>query len=221
MADINQTGEVNVPDDAVIDKITTDFNAMFSKKKKKAKAKPAPTADGQNGDKENENKLSAFDYTYTDLLQRVFTIMREKNPNIVAGERKRFVMRPPQVAKVGTKKTSFMNFAEICKLLHRPERHLQQYLLAELGASGSLDGNKALVIKGKFQQKHIENVLVNYIKEYVTCHTCKSPDTCLQKEDRLFFLQCESCGARCSVTSIKTGFQAQVAKRAAARAKVA
>ena len=26
---------------------------------------------------------------------------------------------------------------------------------------------------GRFQQKHIENVLRRYIKEYVTCHTCR------------------------------------------------
>jgi Domain found in IF2B/IF5 len=53
----------------------------------------------------------------------------------------------------------------------------------------------------------MENVLRRYVKEYVTCHTCRSPDTILQKETRLFFLQCETCGSRCSVASIKSGFQ--------------
>jgi translation initiation factor 2 subunit 2 len=37
------------------------------------------------------------DYTYDELLQRVFNIMRDKNPEMVAGEKKKFVMRPPQV----------------------------------------------------------------------------------------------------------------------------
>ncbi|VEN59434.1 unnamed protein product [Callosobruchus maculatus] len=60
-----------------------------------------------------------------------------------------------------------------------------------------------------------------YIKEYVTCHTCRSPDTILQKDTRLFFLQCETCGSRCSVASIKSGFQAVTSKRAAIRAKTA
>lgn len=49
--------------------------------------------------------------------------------------------------------------------------------------------------------------LNRYIKEYVTCHTCRSPETVLQKDTRLFFLQCDSCGSRCSVASIKSGFQ--------------
>jgi len=55
------------------------------------------------------------DYTYDELLARVFTIMREKNPEMVAGEKKKFTMRPPQVVRIGTKKTSFANFSEICK----------------------------------------------------------------------------------------------------------
>ncbi|KAJ1124850.1 hypothetical protein NDU88_003298 [Pleurodeles waltl] len=56
-------------------------------------------------------------------------------------------------------------------------------------------------------------------KEYVTCHTCRSPDTILQKDTRLYFLQCETCHSRCSVASIKTGFQAVTGKRAQLRAK--
>ncbi|CAG6021213.1 unnamed protein product [Menidia menidia] len=159
------------------------------------------------------------DYTYDELLNRVFNIMREKNPDMVAGEKRKFVMKPPQVVRVGTKKTSFVNFTDICKLLHRQPKHLLAFLLAELGTSGSIDGNNQLVIKGRFQQKQIENVLRRYIKEYVTCHTCRSPETILQKDTRLYFLQCETCHSRCSVASIKTGFQAVTGKRAQLRAK--
>ena len=51
-------------------------------------------------------------------------------------------------------------------------------------------------------------------EEYVTCHTCRSRETILHKETRLFFLQCETCGSKCSVQSIKSGFQAVTTKRA-------
>ena len=70
-----------------------------------------------------------------------------------------------------------------------------------------LTTTKLDLITGRFQQKHIENVLRRYIKEYVTCHTCRSPDTILNKETRLFFLQCMTCHSSCSVQTIKTGFQ--------------
>lgn len=55
------------------------------------------------------------DYEYKELLQRVFAFIKEKNPDIISGEKKRLVMRPPQVLRVGTKKTSFANFLDICK----------------------------------------------------------------------------------------------------------
>ena len=68
------------------------------------------------------------------------------------------------------------------------------------------------MIKGRFQQKQIENVLrryigmsfdilptmpklINYLVEYVTCKTCRSPDTDLSKGDnRLWYVTCGSCG---------------------------
>lgn len=99
------------------------------------------------------------DYTYDELLSRVFEIILDKNPDMAAGRKPKFVMRPPQVLRVGTKKTSFANFTDICKTLHRQPKHLLDFLLAELGTSGSMDGNQQLIIKGRFQPKQIENVL--------------------------------------------------------------
>ncbi|XP_059161897.1 eukaryotic translation initiation factor 2 subunit 2-like [Physella acuta] len=204
----------------------------FTKKKKKKK-KPVNIDGGAEDGQDDEEQIgddsgshtawvgSDRDYTYDELLTRFFDKMREKNPDMIAGEKKKFVMRPPQVLRVGTRKTSFANFADICRLLHRQPKHVLAFLLAELGTSGSVDGNNQLIIRGKYTQKQIENVLRRYIKEYVTCHTCRSRDTLLQKDTRLFFLQCETCGSRCSVASIKTGFQAVTGKRAAIRAKTA
>ncbi|KAJ4449809.1 Eukaryotic translation initiation factor 2 subunit 2, partial [Periplaneta americana] len=218
-----------------------DLDMDFSKTKKKKKTKKkdldefiAEDEKKKAEDKENvEDSQTAWfgqdrDYTYDELLTRVFDIMRDKNPDMVAGKKQKFVMRPPQVVRIGTKKTSlqtsqkyarrkspttlydlinYCHHITIISLLHRQPKHLLDFLLAELGTSGSVDGNNQLIIKGRFQQKQIENVLRRYIKEYVTCHTCRSPDTILQKDTRLFFLQCETCGSRCSVASIKSGFQ--------------
>jgi len=198
---------------------------MKKKKKKKVMITDDLTESEELGeDKENNSGSTGLiesdrDYTYEELLKRVFDIMREKNPEMMAGEKKTFRMKPPRVQRVGAKKTAFSNFKDICKSLRRSPDHLLSYLFAELGTSGSIDGNDALIIKGKFQEKQIMNVLRGYIIEYVTCHTCKSKETSLQKETRLYFLQCETCGSRCSVQSIKSGFQAVTGKRAAIRAK--
>merc|ERR1740127_324899 len=102
-------------------------------------------------------------------------------------------MKPPQVIRLGSKKSGFVNFIDICKIMHRQHNHVLAYLLSELGTSGQLDGTKTLVLKGRYQQKQMESVLRRYIREYVTCHTCKSPDTILAKENRVTFMTCETC----------------------------
>uniref|UniRef100_A0A2K5QJZ7 Eukaryotic translation initiation factor 2 subunit 2 n=1 Tax=Cebus imitator TaxID=2715852 RepID=A0A2K5QJZ7_CEBIM len=194
-----------------------DLDVMLGNKKKKKKNVKFPDEDEILEKDETGPAWAGSErgYTYEELLNRV----RENNPDMVAGEKRKFVKKPSQVVRAGTKKTSFVNFTDTCKLLHRQPKHLPAFLLAELGTSGSIDGNNQLVIKGRFQQKQIENVLRRYIKEYVTCHTCRSPDTILQKDTRLYFLQCETCHSRCSVASIKTGFLAVTGKRAQLRAK--
>jgi len=53
----------------------------------------------------------------------------------------------------------------------------------------------------------------------VTCHTCKSPETRLEKSQRLTFLVCSVCGSSRTVDAVKRGFEAQTAKRRLARAK--
>lgn len=217
------------------DKEEIDLDIDFSMAKKKPKSKKKDideflsekkkdSGDLKCVETENEENRPSWagsdrDYTYEELLKRMFVIILDKNPEIASGRKPKFVMKPPQVLRVGTKKTSFANFIDIARTLHRMPKHLLDFLLAELGTSGSMDGNQQLIIKGRFQPKQIENVLRRYIKEYVTCHTCRSPETILQKDTRLFFLQCESCGSRCSVASIKSGFQAVTGKRAAIRAK--
>ncbi|ORZ23636.1 domain found in IF2B/IF5-domain-containing protein [Absidia repens] len=201
-----------------------DFGALKKKKKKKKNMAEfeAELAEQQGGDDDDNNAnddstkasseeawlKSDRDYTYDELLGRVFDILRQNNPELV-GEKKRYTIVPPSIHREGNKKTIFANVADISKRLHREPEHVIQFLFAELGTTGSVDGAQRLIIKGRFQQKQIENVLRRYIVEYVTCKTCKSPDTIMTKDNRLYFVQCESCGSTRSVTAIKTGFKAQ------------
>ena len=45
----------------------------------------------------------------------------------------------------------------------RQPDHVVAFVLAEVGSTGSIDGSGRLVIRGRFQPKHIENILRNYI----------------------------------------------------------
>lgn len=172
----------------------------------------------QTGDMDKGTGIWQHDGTkpisYDLLLSRFFSLLSQKNPDHASSGARSYKIPPPQCLREGNKKTIFANIPDICKRMKRTEEHVTQYLFAELGTNGSVDGSRRLVIKGRFQQKQIENVLRKYILEYVTCKTCRSPDTELNKgENRLYFITCNSCGSRRSVQAIKSGFTAQIGKR--------
>lgn len=100
---------------------------------------------------------------YPLLLTRFFSQLHEHNPDAASSGGKSYKIPPPQCLREGNKKTIFANIAEICKRMKRTDEHVTQFLFAELGTSGSVDGSRRLVIKGRFQQKQIENVLRRYI----------------------------------------------------------
>jgi len=199
-----------------------------------AEATTAEGASAEEGDLELGTGIWQHSATqsisYPLLLSRFFTLLHNSHPDLMSGGTKSYKIPPPQCLREGNKKTIFANIADICKRMKRTDEHVTQFLFAELGTSGSVDGSRRLVIKGRFQQKQIENVLRRYIGkyfattscrcrlimivEYVACKTCRSHDTELNKgENRLYFVTCNSCGSRRSVTAIKTGFSAQVGKR--------
>eukprot|EP00013_Stygamoeba_regulata_P029123 CAMPEP_0177655822 /NCGR_PEP_ID=MMETSP0447-20121125/15194_1 /TAXON_ID=0 /ORGANISM="Stygamoeba regulata, Strain BSH-02190019" /LENGTH=242 /DNA_ID=CAMNT_0019159811 /DNA_START=27 /DNA_END=755 /DNA_ORIENTATION=- len=183
-----------------------DEDIDFGKKKKSKK-----TAQKKEGDGESWQN-SDRDYTYEELLSRVSTLMLNNNPDLIASRRNK-VMKPPQVFREGTKKTVWANFKEICQVFNRNIDHVLAYSLAEMGTNGSLDGNSRLVIKGRFNPKQIEAVVRHYVAEYVACRNCRSLDTNLKKENRLYFIHCKACQSSRSVAAIKTGYVAQVGKR--------
>lgn len=133
-----------------------------------AAAAPAET-DEQEGDMEKGTGIWAHDETkivnYEPLLSRFFVLLTQKNPDHASSGSKSYKIPPPQCLREGNKKTIFANIADICKRMKRTEEHVTAYLFSELGTSGSVDGSRRLVIKGRFQQKQIENVLRKYISK--------------------------------------------------------
>lgn len=194
------------------------------KKKKKVRVEDEMMAEEEAGLEEREEKPETVkstglpwegtdrDYYYEELLGRVFGILRERNPELT-GEKRRTIMKPPEVMREGTKKTVFVNFMDLCKQMHRPSEHVLNYMLSELGTSGSLDGQQRLIVKGRFMPKAFEVIIRRYVNEYVLCHACKSPDTVLDREQRLYHLRCQQCGASRTVQAIKSGFVARVGRR--------
>ncbi|KAL5728451.1 hypothetical protein ACHQM5_001532 [Ranunculus cassubicifolius] len=155
----------------------------------------------------NPNYEALRDYDYEELLGMMVNRMRENNPEYASKQKTR--MSPPQVLLEGKKKTIFVNFLTLCKQMHRQPEHVMSFLLAELGTTGSIDGQQRLTIKYKLKSTMVfEGLLRRYIEQYVKCNACPSIDTLLSKEDRLYFVRCEKCGSGRTVERIESGFDA-------------
>jgi translation initiation factor 2 subunit 2 len=127
----------------------------------------AGEAELPEGDLEKGTGIWAHDATqaipYQLLVTRFFSLIQSHHPDILLSGSKSYRIPPPQCLREGNRRTIFANIADICKRMKRSDDHVMQFLFAELGTSGSVDGSRRLVIKGRFQQKQIENVLRRYI----------------------------------------------------------
>lgn len=152
-------------------------------------------------------------YFYKELLDRLFKVLGNENTGMIP--EKRLSIQPPKLGKDGSKKTIFLNFGPICSTLKRDKEHLLHYISAELGTTASIQQGGGLVMKGRFSPKGIENVLKNYIKEYVLCESCASGNTILKKdlETRLLFLHCLRCEAWHSVNQVRPEFISKIKKK--------
>lgn len=103
---------------------------------------------------------------YALLVSRFFSLIQSHHPDLLSSGTKSYKIPPPQCLREGNRRTIFANIADICKRIKRSDEHVTQFLFAELGTSGSVDGSRRLVIKGRFQQKGIESVLRRYIGAY-------------------------------------------------------
>jgi len=199
---------------------------LSTKKKKKKDDKRKKDDKGSPQALASERKMEDLDtslmakYEYDALLSRVFDKMDTLGVGAGAGRQNtKFNTEPPKMARIGTKKVAFINFGMIADHFNRKEQHLKEFILAELGTTGNTDEKRQLVLKGKFQSRNIENVLRQYIKDFIMCKMCKSANTRMEKVDRLTFITCNECNSRRTVQQIKAGAVANVMKRKKLREK--
>lgn len=191
-----------------LDDELVQFDLTLKKKKKKVKENKVETPTVKEEikeviyDEKEDKYYDQEDYDYVYLLDRFYSVLREKNPSLAT--RKRQVIPPPILHAVG-KKTMWSNFAVIVGILKRTVYHVQSYINYELSTDSSIDGNMRLLIKGKYNSKTLEPVLKKYIIEYVSCSGCKSHETVLVKDPitRVSFIKCDTCKSSRSVNPIK------------------
>ncbi len=150
---------------------------------------------------EDQNKSS--EYTYQFLLDRIYGLIKTFNPDFV--EKTKVNIPVPIVNRVGSSRSVWVNFADICNSLNRPTDHLFQFILSELGCEGSLGGENQFLLKNKYNNKHIESLLKKYVHDYVQCTNCKSTKTTMKKDNstRMQVLVCSNCKSEKTVSAIR------------------
>ena len=130
---------------------------------------------------------------YESLLKR----LQGRLKNTSRKEASRLEIPSPQIIWVG-QRTIFRNFIEFPKALRRDPEKLLLYLNKELASAGYIAGERVIFL-GRKEPSSFGTLIDRYVKEYVICPVCGSPDTRTEKNKKLGFLLCEACGARSSI----------------------
>ncbi|HYY49309.1 MAG TPA: translation initiation factor IF-2 subunit beta [Nitrososphaeraceae archaeon] len=130
---------------------------------------------------------------YEGLLKRLESQLGITSRKVVS----RLEVPTPQIMWVG-QRTIFRNFMEFPKALRRDPEKLLLYLNKELASAGYIAGERVIFL-GRKEPSSFGALIDRYVKDYVICPVCGSPDTRTEKSKKVGFLLCEACGARSSI----------------------
>lgn len=133
---------------------------------------------------------------YKALLKKARSALPEN-----MGNRARWQLPPPDLIAEG-RMTILRNFREMLDSMRREEGHVVKFLLTQMATAGHQDGDR-LVFVGKIHPDQLRARLDDYVATYVLCSECGSPDTHLERNERIQILKCEACGAHHPVKARK------------------
>jgi translation initiation factor 2 subunit 2 len=131
---------------------------------------------------------------YETLLKR----LQDKVDNTAKKTRSRLEIPTPEIIWVG-KNTIFRNFMDFPRALRRDPEKFLLYLNKELASAGYITGERVIFL-GRKTVSSFHALIDRYVKDYVQCPVCGSPDTHTEKiKPKVAFLICEACGAKSSI----------------------
>ena len=133
---------------------------------------------------------------YEEMLDRLYKGLPERTK-----KHERFEM--PQVESfIQGNKTIVKNFLAMLKAIHRDQKHLFKFLAKETATAASVDESGRLILNGKFYQEQVNDLMKNYVKQFVLCPECQRPDTKVVEKQGVKMLKCEACGAISAVKGL-------------------
>ena len=133
-----------------------------------------------------------------DTYEKMLDAAKSKLPEDTLTS-ERFVV-PKALGHLEGNKTIVSNFGQIASTLGRPVQHLLKYILKELATAGEMRKN-AVIFNTKLGASRINEKINQYTQDFVLCKECGKPDTKLSKDGNVYFIRCQACGARHSLTA--------------------
>ncbi len=110
---------------------------------------------------------------------------------------------PNPILEGTTTNTYWKNIKKILVTINRPPDHFLDYMNREIHTGYWISSSKSdgIGMIGKISLKTITALLQNYIKKYVVCNICKSPNTVLDKNKdlRAYMITCEKCKSKYTI----------------------
>ena len=126
---------------------------------------------------------------YEQLLDEAY-----KKIKVVTSSSDRFEI-PKVQGQVQGRSTIITNIQAIASYIRRPAEMLAKFLQKELAVQTVLEKD-ALIFKTKLNSAKVNDKIILYVKEFVTCTECKKPDTEVISEKGIKFKHCLACGAK-------------------------
>lgn len=106
-----------------------------------------------------------------------------------------------QEGKNQNTKTIIKNFATICEELKRDPTDIEKFVSYRLNLRVKIN-KKELVVHGNHSTTSLQNIINDYIRDYVLCKSCGNPETSIYNDKTINALTCSACG---SVSKINDG----------------
>ncbi len=134
-------------------------------------------------------------YSYDELLDRLYSKLPMRKSS------RAYDIPQLELEYIG-EHVIIRNFGYVCERIRRDPRIVARFLLKELGAPGSVDEKNVLIIYKNIKAQSIVNQYNRFLETYVKCPTCKSYDTELRREGKIWYIRCLACGAIASIKPV-------------------
>ncbi len=218
--------------DSEIDKELSDMMLELKIKKKKKKEDSKNSESSESSDSQDQFKILE---KRMRCLEDKFGLSNEKFKNLsdISARIKELEMREQYIihlgkiyAKLGTenkiiekekekispiqhsiqgKKTFWINFIKMCSQIKRNPELVSDFFTTELQKSATINQQGSLIIQGVYKYSQLQRLLINFIKEYIECNSCKGSETKLERNsvNKLYFIKCNICLSERSVVLVK------------------